>query len=197
VSNRSRDLDTLFQRLTPEAVTADPVTAIDAARAVDEWPLLAMLAPSLPAARLPHHMMMAVEEIAPLTAESLAVDPAPESESVFESEPIPEAPKADASLSPLEQLFRRAEQTGKPQTWQPSVFVAAEETSAPLTAPPPLKVPSQRRLTPPTARSSAAVAGGARTVQTVENAITIEPRAKAQQAPDLVPEHLFERIGAR
>ena len=196
--HRNRDIDSLFQRITA-APTADPMTAIDAARAVDEWPLLAMLTPPLPPlARTPHHMMMPVEETAaPLAGATHAADPAPEPEPAFQLQPEAAAAADETHLSPLEQLFHRAERTGKPQTLRPPVLAPAEQVSAPLSAPPPLKVPTQRRPAPTATRPAAAVSAGARSIPAAERAVTIEPRAKEWHAPDLVPEHLFERVGGR
>lgn len=189
MSDRSREIDTLFQRMATK-VTASPDPAIedDAARAVEEWPLLAMLthaktAPA-PRARPIHHMMMPVEEPMALGA-PVAAEPVPE------FEPIADAPSHQ--LSPLEQLFMRAEQTGKPQAVQSSVFAPAAPAAAP-----PLKIPAQptqtRRLpfpplTAPTVASQAA--------QPAEGGVTIEPQPRQWRELDAVPEHLFERVGAR
>jgi hypothetical protein len=198
VHHRDRDIDSLFQRIAA-AGTADPMTAIDAARAVDEWPLLAMLTPPLPPlARTPHHMMMPVEETAPpLAGVTHAAAPAPEPEPAFELQPEAAAAADETHLSPLEQLFHRAERTGKPQTLQPRALAPAEQVSAPLSAPPPLKVPTQRRPAPTMTRPAAAVSASARSTPAAERPVTIEPRAKEWHAPDMVPEHLFERVGGR
>ncbi len=159
MSHRSGEIDTLFQRLAVAAAApTDPTIAADAAHAVEDWPLLAMLTPARPAPTRPaHHMMMPVEE--PIQA-AAPVAPAPlfQPEPAFAPEPEPEAPSHQ--LSPLEQLFRRAEQTGKPQTFQPTVFAAPAVETAP--APPPLKVPTQRRLAPLTPQPTATAARAAR-----------------------------------
>lgn len=185
--------------MTPTAATAaDPMTAINAARAVDEWPLLAMLTQAIPAvSRVTHHMMMPVEEPQPAASVVGAVDADLEPAAAFAPQPAAEAPAAETNLSPLEQLFRRAERTGTPQAVSPPAFAAAEQHSPPLSAPPPLKVPSRQRASSPMAHPVAATAAVQRPTPAVESAMTIEPHATERQMPDMVPEHLFERIGGR
>lgn len=202
MTDRSREIDTLFQRMATKVTAApDPVIEDDAARAVAEWPLLAMLthvkpAPvSVPRARPIQHMMMPVEVEEPVVLDTpiAAADPMPLT-------PEPYAAPPSHSLSPLEQLFMRAEQTGKPQAAQPSVFAAAP---APAIAPPPLKTPAQpaqtRRLPFPPLTAPAAVPQAApRTAQAADSsAVTIEPKPHQWRELDTVPERLFERVGAR
>lgn len=201
MNHRDREIDTLFRRMAGTvAVTPDPMIAIDAARAVDEWPLLAMLTHAVPA-HAPHHMMMAVDEPLPLATEAPApIARAPEPEPAFEFDPEPEpTAMGSSSLSPLEQLFQRAERTGKPQSYQPTTFAPAEPVSAPLTAPPPLKAPAQPRLAPLTrpAVAAAPAVSTARASRPADSIVTIEPQPHDRRPLDTVPEHLFERMGAR
>jgi hypothetical protein len=190
VNQRNRDIDTLFRRMATTA-SAPPAPAIedDAAHAVDDWPLLAMLTharivPAVPArgaAEIP------VDEAMPLANPTV---------SAAAPEPVPEP--ASRQLSPLEQLFVRAEQTGKPQNSQPSVFAPAPTpvlaTTPTFPAPPPLKAPQQqpqRRLAPVPPAAPRVAAG------TTEGPVTIEPQPRQWRQVDAVPEHLFERVGGR
>lgn len=195
MSDRSREIDTLFQRMATK-VTASPDPAIedDAARAVEEWPLLAMLthAKTAPAPRVKpiQHMMMPVDEPMALGA-PVAAEPVPEP--AFE--PIAATPSHQ--LSPLEQLFMRAEQTGKPQAVQSSVFAPTAPAAAPplKTSAPPAQT---RRLPfPPLTAPAAAPQAAPRVAQPAEGAVTIEPQPRQWRELDAVPEHLFERVGAR
>jgi hypothetical protein len=193
VNNRSHEVDTLFRRMAVATTAArDPAIEDDAARAVEDWPLLTMLTHARTAPVKPvHHMMMPVEE--PMTLSAPVAEAAP----ILEPEPSPgfEPETPSRTLSPLEHLFRRAEQTGKPQTLQTSVFASAPPPA------PPLKAPSQRRLAPlppltqaPVAAPPAAPKVAARAV---EDAVTIEPQPRQWRALDSAPERLFERAGAR
>ena len=165
----------------------------DAARAVEEWPLLALLTHLGPApvAALPRHMQMAVEAPRPPVAPRAAVEAVsePTAEPAAEAIPDPEPETPSRQLSPLEQLFLRAEQTGKPQSAQPSVF--SPSVPPPLKAPTPSAPPMQR--TRP-AQPKAATAAAARSEDAV---VMIEPQPRQWRELDAAPERLFERVGGR
>jgi hypothetical protein len=187
VNNRSREIGTLFQRMaTTNSASPDPAIEDAAARAVQEWPLLALLTRSHVAPAKPvRHMQMAVEAppspVASRAIVEVAPEPIPERPPEATPEPAPEAPSRE--LSPLEQLFLRAERTGKSQSAQPSVFFPA---APPLKAPAaPVQRARQAQLTPP--RASAPVPE--------EVAVTIEPQQRQWRELEAVPERLFERVG--
>jgi hypothetical protein len=194
VNYRSREIDTLFQRMAGGAVALDAAAENDAARAVQDWPLLAMLTHAKIAAAATARWQAPVttaEEPMPLVSPMTDAEPAFEPELIVASAPAAEPPSR--LLSPLEQLFRRAEETGKPQSAQSSVFAPAapQAPMAPLTAPP-LKTPAsqnQGRLPSLTQPQTAP--------PQTDDAVAIEPKPRQWRELDTVPAHLFDRVGAR
>lgn len=199
MTNRSRAIETLFQRMgAAGAGKHDPAIEKDAASAIGQWPLLAMLTlgpretgerAATPKATIPPVQ----PPIPPVNepARSARVVSAPISP-VVTAPNLPVPPPGPAiQISPLQQLFLRAEQTGKGATMPASVFV-----------PPPLKVPAGKVattqpsvFTPPPLKTRAAT----RPAPTVaaEGPLTIEPKPPQWREPDSLPAQLFERAVAR
>jgi len=229
LNNRSRDIETLFQRMGAKPLTTrDPGVTEDAARAVQQWPLLAMLTEGLPAPRRPMgqpSQSFAEPARVPVNPPAIVppapvppTAPAPSAPAQFapaQFAPTQFAPAQAAPRSPLDALFQRAEQTGKPAAAPASVFGTA--------APPPLKVPQRQSplpplpnlgnpsfSPPPAAPRNPAFSNFAPTnfvpgnpapgnpaMGPVEPGLTIEPRPRQWQELDTVPAHLFERVGGR
>jgi hypothetical protein len=175
----------------------------EAAHAIADWPLLAMLAAGRSGMTMPRTAAaVTVEEAAPIfippaspspppsapamaeTAHSAESEPAiaPLPEYASEPEPVralaPAAmPEADAAARPpsaLEQLFNRADKAGQAHPVNRTMFKQS--------GPPPLKTPSQ---------SAAASAPGQ------SGAVTIESRPRQWHELETVPDRLFDRVGGR
>lgn len=197
MTERRSEIDSLFQRMAarsaptasteaaaPAAVShasmPAPATPAQAAKTAEEWPLFAMLKTPRRAWH-PPHMMMAVEDVPP------RAEPRPEPAVV----PPPTVTDEDGPtrhMSPLELLFRRAEESGQAQNvgsvFAPAPQAVAERQPQARMAPPPLKTRA-KPLAPLTPAPSAEVP------------TTTQPRQRDWQPLDGVPSHLFERVGAR
>lgn len=173
----------------------------EAARAIADWPLLAMLAAGRPGKATPRaEAVIPTAEVAPVfipPAPPPAASPPPAmAETVSASEPeravaplaehvsesaLETAPAAarepEPSVRPpsaLEQLFSRADKAGQAQPAKRAMFKQS--------GPPPLKTPGQ---------SAADRAAGQ------SGAITIEPRPREWRELETAPDRLFDRVGDR
>lgn len=218
MTEQRSEIDSLFQRMAARSVPAVtpeaemPVSAalatgqaasiaappVQTAAAQEEWPLLVMLRQFRRVWHAPH-MMMAVEDPLPLTppkrmpATAAVAAPQP---AAAERHGVADIPSVtSASLSPLEELFKRAEQTGQAQKIG-SVFEPAPQAPLPQAVPLP---PTPPRMAPPPLKTRATPSSSAssRAPAAADAPAPIAPRQRDWQPLDNIPSHLFDRARAR